>query len=175
MGMYTELVLACELKRDVPQEVLDVLRFMCVWQGGSRQPPEHLPDHPLFRMSHWEYVLRSGSFYFPGETNSTLRVFEPTNTWYLTARSNLKNYGSEIEYFLQWLAPYSETEGFVGYYRYEESPHPSLIYFAEGKAARQHITGEGQVYLWNLDEYLEDDEDEDSEPDESAPDLEEGE
>src|SRR5215475_970425 len=139
MGMYTELVLACKLKRDVPQEVLNLLRFLC---GGVERPPrpadEDLPEHPLFQSERWEGVLNAGSFYFPGEPYSNLRV--PSDSAYLTVRSNLKNYGSEIEYFVQWVASYTESEGFVGYYRYEESPRPTLIFFHHGKARIETVS-----------------------------------
>lgn len=43
-------------------------------------------------------------------------------------RANLKNYDNEIDKFLHWLAPYIDTEGFIGYTRYEEYDDPTLIY-----------------------------------------------
>ena len=160
MGMYTELVLACELKKDVPEEVLNLLRFMC---GGVQRPPrpadEDLPAHPLFQTTRWEGVLNAGSFYFPGKPYSNLRV--PYHNAYLTVRSNLKNYGSEIQYLLHWLAPYSESGGFVGYYRYEETPCPTLIFFAEGKAHIQSVRVQDPADWLYVDEILPDLDDED--------------
>jgi hypothetical protein len=44
----------------------------------------------------------------------------------------LKNYALEIENFLDFISPYVETDGFIGYYRYEESENPALIYIDNG-------------------------------------------
>ena len=53
-----------------------------------------------------------------------------SNAYYLCVRANLKNYGEEIRKFLDWITPYLEKyEGeFLGFYRYEESEQPTLIY-----------------------------------------------
>lgn len=62
MSVDTEFVLACNLKDDVPEEVLYLLRFLC---GGPQRPPrptdEDLPAHPFFRTERWEEVLYRGS------------------------------------------------------------------------------------------------------------------
>ena len=50
------------------------------------------------------------------------------DSWCLTSISNLKNYEGEIAKFLMWLAPYIETDGFLGFTRYEEYDTPTLIY-----------------------------------------------
>jgi hypothetical protein len=133
MGMYTELVMAVKLKKDAPKLVVGVLRYMCgeadkdeALRGYAQKPPAH----PFFETG-WEYVLRCDSYYFHGDTHSTVRFDDIANSWYLTVRTNLKNYSSEIEHFLLWIAPYADTVGFVGYMRYEEAENPTLIYFTE--------------------------------------------
>jgi hypothetical protein len=35
--------------------------------------------------------------------------------------------------FCQWIAPYSESTGCIGYYREQQDWQPTLIYFIEGK------------------------------------------
>ena len=74
-------------------------------------------------------------------------------------RCDLKNYDFEIQYFLQWFAPYSQTVGFVGYYRHEEALHPTLIYFfAEGDVGLLVPTDESFVENFlDLNAYLEHD------------------
>ncbi len=48
--------------------------------------------------------------------------------------------GEVIEWFLHWLAPYSETEGFVGYTRCDEVPERvDLIYFESGEVYYKSI------------------------------------
>lgn len=90
MGMYTELHLNVELKRDVPESVLAVLRHMVADDEGE---PPALPDHPLFATERWRYMLQFDSYYFPADTHSTLRLDDISHTWYLCVRCNLKNYG----------------------------------------------------------------------------------
>ena len=76
-------------------------------------------------------------FYFDGQTDSTIKNDQG---WYLTVRCSFKNYDDEIELFLDWLAPYIETYGFLGYHRYEEFDDPTLIYKEDGKIVYKNIT-----------------------------------
>lgn len=41
MGMYTELVLKCQVKGDMPKEVMDVIQYMF----ADADKPAKLPDH----------------------------------------------------------------------------------------------------------------------------------
>lgn len=132
MGMYTELHFNAELKRDAPEQVREILRFMT---GGTPtdEPPTDLPDHPLFKTRRWEHMLLCSSYYFPAQVASAL-VFD--QGWYINVRCNLKNYDDEIGAFLNWVMPYVDagTEC-LGYYRYEEDDHPTLIYKRHGSDA----------------------------------------
>lgn len=140
MGMYTEIVAALELRgghgqsaEAPPQSIIDVLHFLTGYDDSAALD---VPDHPFFSRRGWRSVLRTDSYYFPGDTRSTFRYDEIAKSWFLTVRSNLKNYDGEIEQFLDWIAPYTEPNDvrddglfFVGYMRYEEDPDPTLIYF----------------------------------------------
>ena len=128
MGMYTELVLGIEIEPTT--EVLDILHYML---GDIEDQPECIKqsNHELFKTSRWAIVLRCDSYYFDGQTDSKLFVdnlYEDEPMYYLNVRSNLKNYDSEIEKFMDWLSPYIKTDGFLGYKRYEEDDDPTLIY-----------------------------------------------
>lgn len=126
MGMYTELHFNAELKRDVPEPVLAALRHMV---GDEEAEPAMLPDHPLFRTERWPHMLQCDSYYFPADTHSTLRLDDIATAWYLCVRSNLKNYDGEIGKFLDWVLPYvSANTECLGYYRYEDTDDPTLIY-----------------------------------------------
>ena len=72
MGMYTELHFNAELRKDVPQEVLNVLSYML----DSDKDRPALPDHPLFRTQRWLFMLTCDSYYFDADTHSTLRFDE---------------------------------------------------------------------------------------------------
>ena len=126
IGMYTELHFNSELKKDTPKEVIEILKYMI----GERENSPDLPEHPLFKTERWDYMLRSDSYYFDADTNSTLRFDEISNDYYLCIRCNLKNYSSEIQHFIDWIMPHLDKyEGeFLGFYRYEESEEPTLIY-----------------------------------------------
>lgn len=129
MGMYTELVMACELKSNVPEDVIGTLKYMV----GDSEYLATVPIHNLFETDRWKWMLRSNSYYFDGDTHSTFRYDDIAKAYYLTVRCNLKNYCDEIYEFLNWIVQYSYTDGFVGYSRYEEAENPTLIYFNEGK------------------------------------------
>ncbi len=126
MGMYTELHYNTELKRDVPENVLDLLRFML---GKIEQSPE-TPEHALFDTDRWTHMLRHDSYYFDADTHSTLRYDQIAEGYFLCIRCNLKNYDQEIEKFIEWIRPYiAGLDGdFLGFMRYEETEDPVLIY-----------------------------------------------
>lgn len=135
MGMYTELVIALELPDSTPKEITDVLAFM----ADAKTPvyTGRLPKHPLFECDRWACLFSMSSYYFAGQTQRVFKFDENANAWFLTSRANLKNYNGEIQKFLDWIEPYvcdrGETDCFVGYWRYEESTAPTLIYFVDGK------------------------------------------
>lgn len=127
MGMYTELHLNSALKADVPTSVLDKLKFML----GETEVDTAI-DHPLFSTERWKFMLRCDSYYFDADTHSTLRYDDIAGHCYLCIQTNLKNYGGEIEKFVDWIMPYLDKyEGdFLGYSRYEENEKPDLIFMS---------------------------------------------
>lgn len=125
MGMYTEFNIGVALKKNTPSEVIDILKYMV---RDVEDRPSTLPDHPLFKTDRWFILFTCGSYYFDGETNSMFNFDDIDGKWYLTVRSSLKNYCSEIEKFLDWIRPYLYTTGFLGYFWYEEYEDPILIY-----------------------------------------------
>jgi hypothetical protein len=126
LGTYTELHFNSRLREPVPADVLAALSHMV----GTAELPAELPAHPLFATERWRWMLRTDSYYFDLETLSTLRYDEIGEGWYLCIRTNLKNYGGEIEKFIDWVMPYLDKyEGdFLGFYRSEQTDVPTLIY-----------------------------------------------
>ncbi len=125
--MYTELHYNAELKREVPQQILDVLKFML----GDTKRKISVPDHELFEDgSRWMFMLICDSFYFDADTNSTLTFNKISDSYYLCIRCNFKNSHNEIKNFIDWISPYiNKIEGgFLGFFRYEEDETPTLIY-----------------------------------------------
>ena len=127
MGMYTELHYNVELKKDVPEEILAVLKSMLNWD--IKEPS--LPDHGFFSCERWRALFSCDSYYFHADTHSTLRFDNISHCYYLCIRANLKNYDGEIEAFLKWVEPYVYAckDDFLGFYRYEECENPTLIFY----------------------------------------------
>lgn len=133
MGMYTELVLNLEIKSSIPDDALAVLRFLA---NGDVEPAT-LPDHPFFKADRWSMIMRCSSYYFvPFSLSKLESPVSVSSSHYLSTRSDLKNYGNEIDLFVDWLMPYVDAyEGnFLGYKRYEEDEKPTLLYV--GKDAK---------------------------------------
>ena len=127
MGMYTQIHFASELKKDTPEIVLDVLSYMA---GNTKNKPNKLPTHKLFTTSRWGGLMTMSSYYFDYKTQADFYLDSIAGGYYLSFTSNLKNYGSEIENFIDWIDPYlMKSKGeFLGYSRYEETEEPTLIY-----------------------------------------------
>lgn len=129
MGMYTELYLSVALKKDVPKNVVEIIEHLF---GERPTDPLDLPNHDFFKCSRWMMIGRCCSFYFTPMPTSRL-YFDKGNTdqYYITTRSDLKNYDGEIGKFLDWVMPYIEAyEGnHLGHHRYEEDDQPTLIFY----------------------------------------------
>ena len=135
MGMYTQLVLGVELKTGTPETVINILEHMI--RHGSKDQRITLPDHEFFQCNRWNFMLCYDSYYFDWQTRFNLDrddLYKNRPKYFLTGCSNLKNYDGEIAKFLSWLAPYIDTNGFLGFTRYEEAGTPTLIYKWENDA-----------------------------------------
>lgn len=143
MGMYTAISLGVNLRKDTPDSVIRVLEYMTgqvedgrpagmyhVSAAGDaiRALVDKVPDHPLFDTDRWGIMLRCGSYYFDYQTGWELRK-DNFAGYFLSGVSNLKNYSSEIDKFLDWLCPYINDDNvWIGWKMYEEDVSPTLIY-----------------------------------------------
>lgn len=125
MGMYTEINICFDLIKNVSKDVVDILYYLI---NGVSVPFTELPEYDFFKCDRWNMIACCDSYYFDGSTNSKMIFDGISDTWKINIRANLKNYDNEIEKFLNWLKPYIETKGFIGYKRYEECEEPVLIY-----------------------------------------------
>ena len=121
MGTYTELVLKCTLKNDLPQKVDAALRYLFC---DNYPTPTELPDHEFFKKPRWEAVGKSGSYY---HCPRPLYFYDGK---YLFTRTDLKNYDDEIATFLDWLMPYMSCPPgkFIGWVFCEQSREPEFIH-----------------------------------------------
>lgn len=114
MGMYTELFICTNLRDD--KECIDILKYMIEPVVSCGIPK--LPNHDLFKNGNrWEWMLHSCSHYFVPRSSSLLEYSESGGKWAFINRSDLKNYSSEIQLFVDWLMPYIDTddEEMIGY------------------------------------------------------------
>jgi hypothetical protein len=126
MGMYTELRVCCRLKRDIPQDVVDILKWMSSGDHINGAPPA-VPPHPLFECARWRFLFTMGSAYFDDEAASAVVKFG--DQWHVLTVANLKNYDGEIGKFVDWLSPYVDAApGEVwARHRYEEFDDETLV------------------------------------------------
>jgi hypothetical protein len=146
MGMYTELVLAVDLKKELPESVLADLRKLVDGEAYRKEFPK---GHPL-NFDRVGQIFHCDSYYF--RTRAYVRFWfdDISGCWRLNTAFNLKNYESEIETFLGWLGPWIDAnqDDYLGHYRYEEDDIPSAVVMGaagpvivELRAARQKDGG----------------------------------
>lgn len=132
--MYTEFIFASEIKKETPENIISILKNMTTGDIHYEDNIE-IPDHEFFKCSRWKSLFRMDSYYFDGETMSKLTYDNISKSYYLTVRSNLKNYDGEIDKFLNFISTYLphkiEEDDLLGYSRYEESREPRLIYYSD--------------------------------------------
>jgi hypothetical protein len=126
MGMYTELNISVKIKAE--DETKKILSYMT----GRSDMDFEIPSHPLFSSPRWKFMLKCDSVYFDHVADSALYGDLCDNKSYiLNVRCDLKDYDDEIKHFLDWIYPFTNTRGFIGYTRYEEDEDPTLIYFTD--------------------------------------------
>lgn len=122
MGMYTQIVVTTCLRKDTPEEVIEVLEEMC-----SPNPKEGgvLDGYP----PRWRYLFYSGSAYVPNVSARELRLDKFDQSWYLLGVGNSKNYNGEAEEFFDFIDPWVDAcpGELIGYHRYEEDLLPTLV------------------------------------------------
>lgn len=125
MGMYTEVYINVDLKKETPDDVIQVLKAMCrMWPDDECD--EVLKDFP----DRWDCLFSNMSYYTPSTRCRFLEFDYITSRWSLLGKGDIKNYGQEIEKFFEWVDPWVDAYPgeFIGYKRYEEDLSPTLYY-----------------------------------------------
>lgn len=102
MGSTTHLILFAELKKDIPQEIWNVLNYLRHENHGI----EARCDHEFFECERWFMVHID----IIGDT--------------LYSDCEFKNYHSEIDKFVNWISPYlEEGQDIIGCYQGQQNYH----------------------------------------------------
>lgn len=128
MGMYTEIFINVSLRKDTPDKVVRDLRGLF----DADYPAE--VKSPFFRRGRMTCIGRTSSYYFQPRATSNMFFDDIAGQWYVLSRSDLKNYGSEIEQFFDWIDEYVDASPgeFIGYHRYEDDDTPVLVFKKNG-------------------------------------------
>lgn len=148
MTVHVELMLTCDLNYDVPEEVVETLKYLTRKEDYEFQTA---PSHPFFdeTLGGWRYIFQSSEYHKPSDMNYFPGVgvilFQHTswdeNLYKLTIHCEIGTIHEFVELyfpFLQWLAQYVNTEEtgeFVGYFQRTNigTDKPTLIYFRNNK------------------------------------------
>jgi uncharacterized membrane protein len=127
MGMYTEMLLTCDLKSDTRKDIVEWFEAMVDTEKSLDDVQSIVPNE--MAQSRFNSGLLCGSYYFYGEPFMSFRYDEISNTYHLTVLTNLKNYDSEITRLLNMLTPYivAYAEDMLGYIRYETNKLPTIL------------------------------------------------
>ena len=131
MGMYTEIIFGAGLKENLPENIVAVIQKMV----NGEKLCEPAPDHPFFKSGRPWLMRSGGSYYFPGTVEPKFWFDDIGNQWFLHFRTNIKNYDSEIEKFIDWIKPYIGQgvgeRNFFAIVTYEEASEPTVYYLGD--------------------------------------------
>lgn len=119
MGNYTEIFINTDLKEDTPANVIQILEVMC-GLSYNLLPLQHKP-------ARWLKMFSNNSYYTSNIACSRLSYDEAAGYYSLLCKGDIENFNSEIEEFFEFISPWCDDD-FIGYYRYEDSREPILVY-----------------------------------------------
>lgn len=155
MGMYTEFIFGCSLKKDTPKVCIDALDYII--NGEDKQPKYENPvgweqerynerfierTTPVEEIENFieKYDFRrlfTSSSYFFGAAHPTMRFFWDSieGSYKISTRSDLKDYENKLEDFVEYIRPFvymgSGLHDIYAYVLFEECEFPT-IYAKDG-------------------------------------------
>ena len=118
--MYTELMLAVDLKKDTRKDIINWIMEMNKDDHNYDLIEEICPTE--MKDTRFSSGLLASSLLFDFDSIS--------NSYHLTFLTNVKDYSSEVDKLVDLLMPYIDMNRgeMCGYTRYEESIEPTIIY-----------------------------------------------
>lgn len=128
MGMYTSMVVSAQLKKSTPESVVSMLKALA-------EDDVHIRKF-LGGCAIRNPLLDCSAGYPDGLVEITVPKCKG-NGVNVSIISSLKNYGKEIQLFLEWLKPHVEMgHGLAGWWAivtYEEQGVPTIYYLDPGE------------------------------------------
>jgi hypothetical protein len=125
MGEYSELFFRCNLNPNLDIKTLLVIENLLKIKEAQTV---EIPNHEFFNTQRFDYALiGSSAYHVTGESYLKLRKEEIN----LFVHSSLKNYEGEFEKFIDWIEPYLEDHGLLGWILSPNESNPRLIYTKE--------------------------------------------
>lgn len=147
--MHTEFIFGCKLSKDTPKECLDSLDYVINGEEGhsyirwnsktnkievdkyERTTLQEDIDAFIEKWDLWN-LFKCSSYSF-GSANPIGKFYLDGNydNYHISTRADLKNYGGQIENFIEYIKPYV-TQGsgcyhnIFAYVQYEEEEFPTL-------------------------------------------------
>lgn len=141
MGTYTRFVLKCNLRKDTPKEVVELLERVIVkgdlgvehilFHSDEVFVPELL--HDFFKCERWYMLLISNDF---GSTKGSSFELLPNGYYSISIDTQFKNYDDEVDKFIDWITPYvagRKKKHYVGYWKVEGCEYDINIYINHQK------------------------------------------
>lgn len=124
--MYQELYINAKLKHDVPESIVDILKYMT---GDMDIDNIIITADALFKTENWQYMLQSESSRFDLSAKSTLDYSAVDDCYFIRVSCSLNNNENQIEKFLGFINNYLNKKpgDFLGYLRDEDSNDPYIL------------------------------------------------
>ena len=120
--MYTELILSCRFKSNIPKDLTYTIALLVEQKDVLDSLPHNCKM--LYNIDDFHNPLQGDCYYFVPGSYAKFWYDTITNSYCLMSRSAIKNYGNEIEKFLELIKPYIEkgsgTLDTYAYVHYEE-------------------------------------------------------
>ncbi len=147
MSTRYDFMLMCNLRDDIPAQVVDTLKYMLRTEDYEFNNP---PNDPAFETDWWRNTFRPYPEYrnMNTYTGDEIHIFRRdsrggsnnSTIYFYSLQLRRVMHGDAMEEYLcfaNWLAQYSERVGFVGYYlrsyAIDEGTNPTLLYFINSK------------------------------------------
>lgn len=115
MGMYTKVTAKFTLNRDVPEDVLFILKYL------------HRPCDETFGKFHKLTEDYGPNFDQLFNRRSSMTFDEETGCWSVEGKGELKNYDDEVEQFFGLVSEHT-NDHVLGTYEYEDWDSPETVY-----------------------------------------------